>query len=212
MSGRDRLSWAAPAGAALVCLLGVYAARVTSQEPADAEQVELLYPPAGSVLPSGNFDVICRAPEGVLEVDGEVFRWEPFEPPLRVAHVSLYSGMNQLRIGRHQVDVFVARTAEEPGGPEGWPLVHSHPLSGSGAKRCAACHQTQQQSETVRLGELKSYEACFECHRAVEFEAIHTHPLEPLEPCQMCHGLHRSEREALLKAPIKKLCAECHES
>ncbi len=62
------------------------------------------------------------------------------------------------------------------------------------------------------MGELKSYKACFECHPAVEFEVVHSHPLEPIEHCQMCHGLHASKEEALLKAPVKELCADCHDS
>ena len=62
------------------------------------------------------------------------------------------------------------------------------------------------------VGELKDYTACFECHGAVEFDVTHSHPLEPLEHCPMCHALHGSSREGLLKAPVKQLCADCHES
>ena len=62
------------------------------------------------------------------------------------------------------------------------------------------------------MGKLKDYKACFVCHPPVEFEAIHSHPLEPIEHCQDCHTLHSSSREGLLKAPVKKLCMECHDA
>ena len=214
MSRAARLRLGLLACGVLVCLVLVYSGKVTSEEPGEVDGggVRLVFPPDRSVLVSGELDVICRAEQGALEVEGEQYEWEPFEPPLRVSRVSLYPGPNKLRIGSRQLEVFVAKTADQPGGPEGWQLCRNHPISGQGAKRCAACHQTQPRSELTGLGELKSYKACFECHRAVEFEAVHAHPLEPIEHCQMCHSLHSSTRKALLKAPIKELCADCHDS
>ncbi len=150
--------------------------------------------------------------QGSLEADGQAVEWEPFSPPLRVAHVSLYPGRNRLQIGDRQLEVFVARTIDKPGAPDGWEVCRTHPMQGQGAKRCADCHQTQQTAAGTSVGELKSYKACFECHPAVEFELIHSHPLEPIEHCQMCHSMHGSSRKSLLKAPAKKLCAECHDS
>lgn len=212
---RARLAFALCAG--LVGLLCVYSPASTSlgspsNEPAKGHGVKVLFPLDRCVLLSGDFDVICKTEQGALEVDGEQYEWEPFEPPLRVSHVSLYPGRNKLRIGARELEIFVAGNADQPGGPEGWQVWRNHPISGHGAKRCTACHETEQRSERISVGELKSYKACFECHRSVEFEAIHSHPLEPIEHCQMCHSLHGSTRKALLKAPIKKLCADCHDS
>ncbi len=99
---------------------------------------------------------------------------------------------------------------DDPDGPDGWPMVRNHPISRK--KRCTACHETKQEGDLTGVGELKSYKACFVCHDAVEFEAIHSHPLEPIEHCQMCHSPHGATEKALLKAPVKKLCAECHDS
>jgi len=201
-------------------------ARPPGEKPAGEEAgVEVIYPPDKAVLPSGDFDVICRGDDARLRVDGEPYRWEPFDPPVRVAHVSLYCGPNTLEIGPKRVEVFVAETAGpkrvevfvaetavRPGGPEGWPMWRKHPISGSGAARCGDCHEIEGRGDGVAVGRLAGYKACFECHKAVEFEAIHSHPLEPIESCQMCHSLHAAKEKALLKAPAKKLCDECHES
>ena len=216
MSRADRARWTLVVGVALGSLvLGSlvwgFAAEVFSKEPAKADPDEVLFPPNHSVLLTGEVDVICRSKLGELEVEGELIDWEPFES-LGVAHASLYSGRSRIQIGSRTIEVFVARRADEPGGPDGWPLCRSHPIDGHGQKRCAACHETRPNGDRVRIGRLKSYKACFECHKSVEFELIHSHPLEPIEHCQMCHAIHGSPRKALLKAPVKKLCDKCHES
>jgi len=204
--------------AGLACAAAALSAELAAQPPAepppagDDAGVEVLYPPDKAVLPSGDFDVICRAEKARLHVDGESYPWEPFEPPVRVAHVSLYCGPNTLEIGRKRIEVFVAETAARPGGPDDWPIWHKHPISGSGEERCGKCHEMETLGDGVAVGRFAGYKACFECHKAVEFEAIHAHPLEPIEACQMCHALHAAREEVLLKAPAKKLCAECHES
>jgi len=142
-------------------------ARPPGEKPAGEEAgVEVLYPPDKAVLPSGDFDVICRGDDARLRVDGEPYRWEPFDPPVRVAHVSLYCGPNTIEIGPKRVEVFVAETAARPGGPEGWPMWRKHPITGSGTARCGDCHEIE----------------------------------------------HAAKEKALLKAPAKKLCDECHES
>lgn len=206
------MKWGLVGCIVLGCLLMAYSAEVTSNEPAKVDNFHLLFPPNHAVLLSGDIDVICRAKQGNLEVEGEVCEWEPFEPPLRVAHLNLYPGRNRLQIGTRQLEIFLAKTADEPAAPKGWEIYRNHSIDGTGAKRCAKCHETKQNGELAAVGEVKSYRACFECHKSVEFEAIHSHPLEPIEHCQMCHALHGSKHKALLKAPVKKLCADCHDS
>jgi len=219
--------------AGLACAVAMFAAELAAEKPGDDPAagdgvagdpaagekpagddtgVEVLYPPDKAVLPSGNFDVICRGDAAALRVDGELHRWEPFEPPVRVARVSLYCGPNTLQIGRKRVEVFVAETALEPGGPEGWPMWRGHPMDGSGTARCGDCHEIEGRGDGAALGRFAGHKACFKCHDSVDFEAIHSHPLEPIEACQMCHAIHGSKEKALLKAPAKKLCDECHES
>jgi len=171
----------------------------------------VLFPPDHAVLLSGNFDVICKADEEVLEVDGKPRAWEPFGPPVRVAHLRLPPGVHELRIGDRQRELVVAVNEDEHDGPQDWAIYDRHPMN-SNQERCGDCHETTEQDERITVGELKSHEACLECHKPVEFEAAHAHPLQPLEPCQMCHALHGSTRKALLKAPVKTLCVDCHDS
>ncbi len=192
-------------------LLSVYAVEVDCKpEKPSADVFEMIFPPDHSMLEAGNFEVICKANGGTLEVDGELIEWQAFKSPLRVARVSLYSGRNTLKIGDQQVEIFVVGDPDDPGGPEGWPLIHKHRISRK--KKCGACHETKLEGDLTEVGELKSYKACFECHELVEFEVTHAHPLEPFEHCQRCHSPHGSKEEFLLKAPAKKLCTECHDS
>jgi hypothetical protein len=177
-------------------------------EPGDASGITVLYPPDKAVLPSGDFDVICRAEDAQLRVEGEPQQWEPFEPPVRVAHVSLYGGPNTLRIGGKRIEVFVAETAAKPGGPEGWPMWRNHPINGPGEDRCSGCHELEKRGDGVAVGKLLGHKACFECHKAAEFETTHSHLLEPVESCQTCHSLHAAKEKGLLKAPAKKLRAD----
>ena len=211
---RGTTRWiAAPVACAVLgCLLVGFAAEVVCEEPANgsADGLRMVFPPNRSVLLSGEFNLICTAKQDSLEADGEIVDWDAFKPPLGVARLMLYNGRSKIRIGKEQLEVFVASDAEKPGGPEGWQLCRNHPISRK--KRCGACHETTEQAGLTGVGELKSYKACFECHESVEFELTHSHPLEPIEHCQMCHSLHGSSRKALLKAPAKKLCAECHDS
>ena len=72
-------------------------------------------------------------------------------------------------------------------------------------------HGVSGQSE-VAVEAPKPYTACLECHKPLEFEAVHSHPLEPLKHCGSCHHLHGSPVKGLLQAPVKKLCAGCHDS
>jgi len=188
-----------------------YAMAVPSDQPVNPPDDGVLFPPDHSVLLSGNFDVICRAEQPSLEVDGRPHDWEPFQSPLRVAHVRLSPGVHELRIGDRRREIVVALNEEEHDGPDDWPLLRRHQMNAN-ENRCADCHETTEQDSRIAVGELKTHEACFECHELLEFEVTHSHPLKPIEHCQMCHALHGSARDSLLKAPAKKLCADCHDS
>jgi predicted CXXCH cytochrome family protein len=173
-------------------------------------EIKVIFPPDRAALPCGEFDVIALAERATLEVDGRAQQWEAFAPPLRVAKVKLAPGQHELRIGTRQVKFAVNDKAEKTQNPPGWDLYRSHPIRDE--QRCAACHRTSQRDGQTVVGEPHPTTSCLECHTTIDFEAKHSHPLEPLKPCSMCHALHGSPRPSLLKAPVKKLCAECHES
>ena len=211
MDGQTRLRLGLSTGLVLVGLALGYAVAVPSDEPAKPADDGVLFPPDRAVLLSGSFDVICKADDTALEVDGKAQPWEPFEPPVHVAHLRLSPGVHELRIGDRRREIVVALNEDEHDGPDDWPLLRHHEMNRN-QDRCGDCHETTEQEGRVVVGELKSYEACFECHEPVEFEATHAHPLEPIEHCQMCHALHGSARKGLLKAPIRKLCHDCHDA
>jgi len=213
MSGTRRLRWMVPAAVLAGGALLAAAPGVMSKEPSGAPPAKTVFPPNHSVLPTGGFDLIAKAEKGGLQVNGKPRPWESFRPPLRVAHVRLSAGFNELKIDNQKVEVFVARYPDDEDAPSGWKTYKSHPVDEKeGVKRCGECHENSDQGGQVAVGEFQGYQACFECHKSVEFEVIHSHPLEPLEPCQMCHQVHGSTQKALLKAPVKKLCADCHDS
>ena len=213
MPARRRLGWVLPAAVVAVCAVLAAGRGVMSKEPSGAPAAKTVFPPNRSVLPSGGFDLIAKADKGSLEVNGKPRKWESFRPPLRVAHIHLSAGFNELKIDNQKLELFVARYPDDEDAPSGWKTYKSHPVDEKeGVKRCGDCHKNSNLDGQVAVGEFKGYKACFECHKSVEFEAVHSHPLEPLEPCQMCHEVHGSTHKALLKAPVKKLCADCHDS
>lgn len=171
---------------------------------------DVVFPPDQAVLLSGSFDVISKGDPASLEIDGKPWEWEPFAPPLRVAHVRLWPGVHELRIGDRCREIVVALNEEEHDGPPDWPIQQFHEIN-RGEGRCGDCHETSKQGGQVAVGPLKSCEACFACHEPVDFQAVHAHPLEPIRNCEACHALHASTREGLLKAPMKQLCSACHE-
>lgn len=170
-----------------------------------------VFPPNRSVLFYCNFDLICKAEPGRLLVDGKPHAWEPFRAPLRVAHLGLEPGMHRLQIDDHRLEVFISLGPDERDWPSKWPTYRGHEME-VGTKRCGVCHHTTEQGGQIAVGERKGHEACMECHTRAELDVTHCHPLEPLQACPSCHGIHGSTEKSLLKAPVKKLCTQCHDA
>ncbi len=175
----------------------------------------MIAPRGKAVLASGDFYVICRGGQPDLAIDGIGRSWDPFADPLKVARLHLEPGQHEIRIGDRKIAVRVGGK----GGADGWETYAMHPIAKRG-NACGNCHQTSErrtahgvsgQSE-VAVEAPKPYTACLECHKPLEFEAVHSHPLEPLKHCGSCHHLHGSPVKGLLQAPVKKLCAGCHDS
>jgi predicted CXXCH cytochrome family protein len=167
--------------------------------------VRVISPPPNTVLPSDRCYIICKGPAD-LAVDGRPEPWAPFAEPLHVARLRLEPGRHELRIGDRTVAVWV----EGGRAPDGW-TARQHPL-GAGADACGRCHETAVREGRTAVGPVKSSDVCLECHRAAQFEAKHSHPLEPLRHCGSCHAPHGTSFKGLLRAPAKTLCAACHDS
>ena len=187
-----------------------YAVAVPSPQPKESDD-GVLFPPDRAVLLSGSFDVIIKAGEATLEVNGKPQEWEPFEHPLHVAHLRLAPGIHELQFGRRRREIVVAMNEVEHDGPADWAIHRRHPMN-TDQDRCSDCHETTEKQGRIAVGKPKSHEACFECHTSVDFDVTHSHPLEPIQHCEICHALHGSDREGLLKAPAKQLCADCHDA
>lgn len=191
------------------------AAPPPAKPPASASTVQVISPPDRAVLPVGDCHIIVRqAPSGSgktgalrLVVDGKEQAWEPFRPPLYVARVRLSAGRHRIDVGGRRLQV--AAAPENGNAPAGWERHHAHAIDSE--RRCASCHETQSADGLLAVGALRTG-ACRDCHAAVDLDAAHSHPMGPLAHCQQCHALHGSPRPALLKAPVKTLCAACHDS
>jgi len=198
-------------------VFGYLAVAASEKEPADGE-LEVLWPPEHVALLSGNFDVIVKVPRPEpadplpLELNGQPQPWDAhFTGAVRVAHLRLSPGVYELKIGDRRIDFAVALNEEEHDGPRDWPTYRNHTTPVT-ADRCAGCHEDSTEGGEARVGKAKPYKACFECHHAVEFQVIHSHPVQPLENCDMCHSMHGSANKRLLRGPVKKLCAACHDT
>jgi len=216
MDQESRLRLGRWAGLVLLGLGLAYAATVSSEEQAEKTPTPLapdgiLFPPNQAVLLSGTFDVICNGDEAPLEVNGKTYEWEAFHAPLHVARIRLSPGVYDLTVGDRKREIVVALNEDEHDGPEDWVIQRHHKIDRDSG-RCGNCHETKKQDDEMIVGELKSYQACFECHDPIDIDVIHAHPIEPIEHCEICHSLHGSPRKGLLRAPVKKLCNECHDA
>ncbi len=198
------------AGALLLvpALVAVVPGLLTAEAPAPTAPA-VISPPERAVLSSGDFYVICKGDVGGLAVDGESRPWGPFAEPLHVVRVRLTPGTHEVRVGDRKVAVCVAAEGQEA--PAGWETYRLHPIEAGGGA-CGRCHETAQRDGRTEVKGPKPFAACLECHKPAEFEAKHSHPLDPLKHCGSCHAPHGSPRKGLLKPPVKKLCAECHDS
>ncbi len=177
----------------------------------------MLFPADQCVLEKGEIVVLCVASgmQGVnlprLTVDGKPVLWERFKPPALVARVNLSPGKHVIAVGKNELRVFV-RDGENPGAaPEGWPVLRTHLGNVEQCRECAACHEVATNEGVQAVSAPQEPAACFRCHAEGQLEAIHFHPQEPLNSCHMCHALHGSANNALLRGPVKQLCAACHD-
>jgi predicted CXXCH cytochrome family protein len=173
---------------------------------AGQRSAEVICPPAGAVLAAAPFYVIVRGGSADLTVDGKARTWAPASGLVRAARLRLEPGRHEIRVGTRALTVTVLGAHEAPTGE----LLRLHPI-GAGKESCGTCHQTARRNDAIELGAAQP-SACLACHRPAEFELKHAHPLEPLKHCASCHAPHGSAHRGLLKAPVKKLCAACHDS
>ncbi|MGO9620223.1 MAG: DmsE family decaheme c-type cytochrome [Desulfobaccales bacterium] len=83
-----------------------------------------------------------------------------------------------------------------------------HPLR-EGKMDCASCHNPHGTTSDHLIKGLTNKELCFNCHAQYRGPVLFQHP-PVMEDCFNCHQPHGSNFPSLLKAPVERLCRECH--
>ena len=179
--------------------------------------LRILFPADRSIIETGKFQLICvQRPQSHqkdaprLVVDGVRMRWGQYRPPVFVARLNLSPGRHKLQIGNRTLAIFIRGNRTLPA-PRGWQVFRAHPPASNGYMECRSCHNVKRDKDAIAVLTPRTPDACGRCHSDVQFEVKHFHPKEPLDSCQMCHAVHGSSRKALLKKPLKELCATCHD-
>jgi len=199
----------------LALLLPVGGPRLVGQS-ASEPPVRVLFPLDGTVLESGRFELLAVAASAAeappeLRVDGAAAPWEPYAPPALLASLELAPGPHEVSVGPQTLRVLVRGEGASPADPPGWEICRTHADSTAGRLGCAVCHEAGEEGGRVAIREPQEPAACLACHSRDEFALVHFHPLEPVAHCHLCHALHGSTRPSLLRAPVKELCAACHD-
>ncbi len=195
------------------------AAQNPADAPSPAEPFKVMFPADQSVLESGKFDVVCvmhpvdgkLPPRPELRVNGVLRNWGPYKEPTLLTRVQLPPGRHEITIGPRTLRIYVRDEKKPDEAPDGWPVFRTHRGATEPWKNCSTCHELTRERGSTVIGALMEPAACAKCHSPEAFELAHFHPEEPLAACHDCHALHGSANKALLKGPIKQLCAECHD-
>ncbi|MBI5240943.1 MAG: cytochrome C [Elusimicrobia bacterium] len=82
------------------------------------------------------------------------------------------------------------------------------------ATGCASCHDPHSAAKPMLVKADPKKELCLGCHSAIAKHlkgAKYPHGAIAQKGCVGCHTPHTSDQAAILKAPMKTLCAGCHE-
>lgn len=158
-------------------------------------------PTDGAWIPSGVVEVIARAADGQLLLDGHPLAAERPFPGVLHARAEVGPGQHVLRLasseGHAQV---VIRTGPAPGADTGAAYVDHPPVR----TECAHCHSVS------RRGRFRFSGGCQSCHLEQDFIQTHSHQPHELASCGMCHDAHGSSVSKLLALPAETACKQCH--
>jgi predicted CXXCH cytochrome family protein len=165
------------------------------------ERAKLMRPTDGAAYEQGPIQMIARAPDGRVEIDGKAIETESPFPEVLHASVDLPPGEHTLALiwedGRKEAKFFVGE-----GAPSSFEAFRPHP--GLELNDCAACHSVS------RRGTFRFSGDCFACHTDEQYTASHPHPKHQLEQCGLCHNAHGSTADAHLLYPKETACTICH--
>ncbi len=188
--------------AGFICRLLPVAATLVGAVAAHSEDPGLIVKPRdGSWLQGAEIDIIAKAPEGRLLLDGEPIDAEKPFPDVLHARVALESGGHALRLespaGSREIQFQVG------GPPEGVdvdPYVDHPPLQTA----CTHCHSLSSR------GRFRFSGGCQACHAKETFIQSHSHEPHELASCGMCHDAHGSSSAKLLVLSQDVACKQCH--
>lgn len=169
---------------------------------AEESEGKIMRPVDGSVLSSGQADIIATAPLGKLQLDGHALAAEQPFPDVFHTVVPVSPGLHFLALlwqgGRTDIHFFVGANP-----PPGFAPFHQHPPVA--AVQCTTCHEMSEH------GRFRFKGGCFGCHQRETFVKIHTHNDTVLSQCGTCHNAHGSTAKADLLYPKDTACRLCHE-
>ncbi len=166
-----------------------------------AAEGPIVKPRNGTWIPGDVLEVIAKASDARLLVDGEPVRGEESFPGVLHARIKVLAGRHVLRLassdGVHEV---VVHTGDSPDGDASKPYVDHPPV----ATECAFCHSVS------RRGRFRFSGGCQNCHAEQQFVQTHSHQSHELASCGMCHDAHGSSAAKLLLLPKEQACKQCH--
>lgn len=188
--------------AGFICrLLPIAAALVVAVAAHSEDPGRIVKPRDSSWLLGTQIDIIAKAAEGRLLLDGKLIDAEQPFPDVLHARVSLDAGGHTLRLesasGSQEIQFHVG------GPPEGVavdPYVDHPPLHTA----CTHCHGLSSR------GRFRFRGGCQACHAKDTFIQSHSHEPHELASCGMCHDAHGSSSAKLLLLSRDVVCKQCH--
>ena len=146
-------------------------------------------------------EIIARAEEGRLLLDGQPVDVDGPFPGVLYARLLIGSGRHSLRLdspqGTHDITFY---SGESPPFASARPFVDHPPVRID----CTHCHGVS------RRGRFRFSGGCESCHAKEQFIQVHSHEFHELASCGMCHDAHGSTAAKLLLLPVDKACKQCH--
>ena len=187
--------------AASACRIAALAASAAASVAWAADADWVVKPRDGEWIPSGEVEIIAKAPGVRFHIDGEpVPASEPF-PGVFHALTKLSNGPHLLRVESGEGSEEIRfRSGPEADGDGIRPFVDHPPFRTA----CTHCHSVS------RRGRFRFSGGCQSCHAREQFIGTHSHEPHELASCGMCHDAHgSSEANHLLLAP-EQACTQCH--
>ena len=161
----------------------------------------IVKPPDGAWIQANEVEIIAKAAEGRLSVDGKpVVAEEPF-PGVLHARVAVSAGPHTVRLESPEGSSIVSfNTGPAAEDRNVGPYTDHPPVQVA----CSHCHSVS------RRGRFRFSGGCQTCHGKEQFIRTHSHEMHELSTCGMCHDAHGSSTAKLLVMPQGQACKQCH--